>query len=100
MPDRDDGLPIIQGDEVLQQEILTLCTEFKDIFSKELRKEPANIPPFELVVNVEKWESQVNRLPPRKVGLIKDSEIKRQVDSMIAANVVEESQASRMQAVL
>ena len=93
MPGRNDELPEIQGDEALQQKIINLCMEFKEIFSKELRKEPAKIPPFELIVNVEKWESQVNRLPPRKVGLIKDSEIKRQVDSMIAANVVEESQA-------
>ena len=32
------------GDEDLQSRLRTLCTEFSDIFSNELPKEPANIP--------------------------------------------------------
>jgi transposase InsO family protein len=90
---RNDDFPTIEGTEALQLKLSDLCSEYKDIFSKELRREPANIPPFELVVNVEKWQKPENHQPPRKVSMIKDSEIKRQVDSMIAANVVEESQA-------
>jgi hypothetical protein len=94
MPDTyNNDLPIIQGSDTLQLNLKNLCEEFKDIFSKELMREPAKIPPLELIVDINKWERSENRLPPRKVGMIKDSEIKRQVDSMIAANVVEESQA-------
>ena len=36
------------GDEDLQSRLRTLCTEFSDIFSDELSKEPAKIPPFNL----------------------------------------------------
>ena len=93
MPDTNNDLPIIQGSDTLQLNLKNLCEEYKDIFSRELMKEPAKIPPFELIVDIPKWERSENRLPPRKVGMIKDSEIKRQVDSMIAAKVVEESQA-------
>ena len=43
-----DILSLIQfsGDEDLQSRLRTLCTEFSDIFSNDLPKEPANIPPF------------------------------------------------------
>ena len=34
------------GDEDLQSRLRTLCTEFSDIFSNDLPKDPANIPPF------------------------------------------------------
>ena len=37
-------------DEDLQSRLRTLCTEFSDIFSNDLPKEPANIPPFNLIV--------------------------------------------------
>ena len=39
------------GDEDLQSRLRTLCTEFSDIFSNDLPKEPANIPPFNLIVD-------------------------------------------------
>ena len=44
----------IKGDSNLQENIRTLCTEFKDIFSNELPAEPAKIEPFNLVVETEK----------------------------------------------
>ena len=39
------------GDENLQSRLSTLCTEFSDIFSNDLPKEPANIPPFNLIAD-------------------------------------------------
>ena len=44
------------GDENLQSRLRTLCTEFSDIFSNDLPKEPANIPPFNLIVDNLKWK--------------------------------------------
>ena len=41
----------ISGDEDLQSRLRTLCAEFADIFSNELLKEPADIPPFNLIVD-------------------------------------------------
>ena len=38
---------------------------FRDRFSKQLRPEPANVPPMELNVDVEKWDSDpANHRPP------------------------------------
>ena len=39
------------GDKDLQSRLHTLCTEFSNIFSNDLPKEPANIPPFNLIVD-------------------------------------------------
>ena len=39
------------GDGDLQSRLRTLCTEFSNIFSNDLPKEPANIPPFNLIVD-------------------------------------------------
>ena len=44
----------IKGDSNLQENIRTLCTEFKNIFSNELPVEPAKIEPFNLAVETEK----------------------------------------------
>ena len=46
------------GDEDLQSRLRTLCTEFSDIFSNDLPKEPANIPPFNLPSQVESGQEQ------------------------------------------
>ena len=53
------------GDEDLQSRLRTLCTEFADIFSNDLPKEPANISPFNLIVDNLKWKVGKNRAPPR-----------------------------------
>ena len=51
------------GDEDLQSRLRTLCTEFADIFSNELPKEPADVPPFNLIVDNRKWEMSKTRAP-------------------------------------
>ena len=66
-PDSDtDILSLIHlsGDEDLQSRLRTLCTELSDIFSNELPKEPADISPFKLIVDVTKWKVGKNRAPP------------------------------------
>ena len=59
------SLTKIKGYNNLQENIRTLCTEFKDIFSNVLPAEPAKIEPFNLVVETEKWRVPSNRLQPR-----------------------------------
>ena len=46
----------LSGDEDLESRLRTLFTEFADIFSNELPKEPADIPPFNLIVDDTKWK--------------------------------------------
>ena len=45
----------LSGDEDLQSRLRTLCTEFSDIFGNDLPKDPADIPPFYLIVDNFKW---------------------------------------------
>ena len=65
----------LKGDSNLQENILTLCTEFKDIFSNELPAEPAKIGSFNLVVEREKWRVPSNRLPSRPQSALKQAEL-------------------------
>ena len=63
------------GDEDLQSRLRTLSTEFADIFSNDLPKEPANIPPFNLIVDDSKWKVGKNRAPPRTQSAGKQTEL-------------------------
>ena len=46
----------LSGDEDLQSRLRTLRTEFADIFSNDLPKDPADIPPSNLIVDDTKWK--------------------------------------------
>ena len=63
----------LSGDEDLQSRLRTLCTELADIFSNDLPKEPADIPPFNLIVNDTKWKVGKNRAPPRSQSSVKQT---------------------------
>ena len=65
----------IKGDSNLQENIRTLSTEFKDIFSNELPAEPAKIEPFNLALETEKWRVPSNRLPPRPQSALNQAEL-------------------------
>ena len=55
----------LSGDEDLQSRLRTLCTEFPDIFSNDPPKDPADVQPFNLIVDDTKWKVGKNRAPPR-----------------------------------
>ena len=84
----------IKGDSNLQENIRTLCTEFKDIFSNELPAEPAEIEPFNLVMETEKWRVPSNRLPPRPQSALKQAELVKTPDMLKKGGIIELSQAS------
>ena len=58
-----DILSLLSGDDDLQSQLRTLFTEFLDIFSNDFTKEPANIPPFNLIVDNLKWKVGKNKVP-------------------------------------
>ena len=89
-----------KSDNNLQENIRTLCTEFKDIFSNELPAEPAKIEPFNLVVETEKWRVPSNRLPPRPQSALKQAELVKTLDMLKNGGIVEPSQASHYSQVL
>jgi hypothetical protein len=50
----------ITGSANLQQSIRILCSEYIDIFSPTVRKEPPMVPPLSMKVG--KWKDERNRL--------------------------------------
>ena len=90
----------ISGDDELQIKIRQLCEEFEDIFSNELPAEPADIPPFELDVDIKKWAVFRNRGPPRPQSVPKQTELDRQISILLKQGIIEKSQATHYSQIL
>ena len=88
------------GDEDLQSRLRTLCTEFSDVFSNDLPKEPANIPPFNLIVDNLKWNVGKNRAPPRSQSAVKQTVLFKTLQILISQGIVEKSQSSHYSQIL
>ena len=73
----------LSGDEDLQYRLRTLCTEFSDTFSNELPKEPANIPPFNLIFDNLKWKVGKNRALSRTSSILSIRQEMKKVVSLI-----------------
>jgi transposase InsO family protein len=84
----------IEGTPELRKQIRDLLEEFRSVFATTLSTEPARIPPFELNVNLEQWESFSNRGPPRVQSPAKQAEILKQVDELLKTGIIEPSTAS------
>ena len=87
-------------DEDLQSRLRTLCTEFSDIFSDDLPKEPATIPPFNLIVNNLKWKVGKNRAPSRTQSAVKQTELFKTLQTLICQGIVEKSQSPHYSQIL
>jgi transposase InsO family protein len=84
----------ICGSPTLQKKIVAVCGEFVDIFSEAVRPEPARVPPMDLQVNMEKWQTNKHRLPPRPQTRTKMQEIEKQVKKYLDLKVIEPSTAA------
>jgi hypothetical protein len=85
---------LIEGDPELTGPLVTLITKYSHLFRNELSPEPANIPPFDLVVDLEKWRNPKNRGPPRVQSPANQAETVRQIDLLLAQGIIERSNAS------
>lgn len=90
----------IAGPPTLQSQIRDLVTEYSDIHAEAVRPEPANIPPMELKINMDKWNKPENRLPPRTQSKIKEDELGEQVKKLKELKVLQPSTASEYSQVL
>ena len=86
--------PNIFGDDSFREETKALCTKYSDIFSTRLRREPADLPPMELKVDLAKWQVSSNSGPPRHQTGLKQVETKQQVEKLLAAEAIQTSQAA------
>ena len=62
---------------------------FADIFSNELPKEPADIPPFNLIVDDTKWKVSKNRAQ----SSVKQTALFNTIQTFISQGIVEKSQS-------
>lgn len=71
-----------------------LFLKYRNVFSRSVRSEPAQVPPMTLTVDETKWQVKRHRLPPRFQSTLKHEEIRKQITNMIELNVIEPSQAT------
>ena len=91
LPTESDELDLvyIEGDDITKTRIREFLELFRDRFSRQLRPEPAKIPPMELSVDVETWDrNPANHRPPRRQSDVKQAETLRQVEDMIKHKVI------------
>ncbi len=84
----------VEGSPSLRIGIRKLLERYRSVFATTLPEKSADIPPFELTVNKEKWEKHSNRGPPRVQSPAKQAEIQKQVDELLRTKVIEPSNAS------
>jgi hypothetical protein len=70
---------IIEGDAPLQAALALLIHKYAHIFRNDLAKDPADIPPFNLQVDMDKWRNPKNRGPPRVQSSANQAETVRQI---------------------
>ena len=80
-----------EGDENLQRRAKALCYKYKHIFSDTLNPQPAAIPPFDLSVDEEMWNTPSNRAPVRVQSPVKEAALLTLVKSMLALGVIVKS---------
>ncbi|MBX9692121.1 MAG: hypothetical protein K2Z81_07040, partial [Cyanobacteria bacterium] len=91
----EDRLPKVVGDFPLAHRTRALLEEFPDIFSRVVGETPASITPMPLLLDKQKWQEQLKQLqaPPRRQSPMKNAEILRQINQMLALGVIKPSQA-------
>ena len=87
----------IEGTPELQKDIKDLLVEFSDIFRTDVSSKHADVPAMDIKVDRQKWNSLkgVLGVSPRTQSTEKNEEIQRQVEKMLAAGVIQQSDANR-----
>ena len=83
-----------EGDESLQNDLRTLCSEFADIFSDKLAPQAANLKPFEINLPRQKWEVPSNHAPVRPQSSKKEHYLRTSIEEMLEDGVIERSNAA------
>ena len=91
----DNELPTeIHGPPSLQEKLRSLILEYKDIFSRKVRKEPAKLPPFNFSVDQGQWESYRNKTHPRRYDSTKSAALQKIVEQLLDLGVIVPSDAA------
>jgi hypothetical protein len=84
----------IVGTDAFKALILAVLMKYSELFNKELNSYPADLPPMKLKVNESEGRVRANAGPPRGQSDEKQTEIVKQVKTMLNAKVVQNSQAA------
>ena len=85
----------IEGSDRLKGRIQQLLEKYRECFRRTVAKTPADVPPYEFDVDVDKWEtSRQSKAPLRHKSGSKDAETRRQCLGMRDLDVIEPSIAS------
>jgi len=79
----------IQGHPQIRARLIALVEEFKDVFSSSVVKEPANVTPFSLVIDEEKWHLPRNRGRGRPTDREREHELQRLLRVLEEFDVIE-----------
>ena len=100
-PEISSALPTdIQGPKSLQLAIKAVLAEFSDVFSTTLPPEPAKVTPMRINIIEHKFRECKMQRTARIQSAVKNAEIHRQVNKMIANNLISPSQAHKFSQVL
>ena len=69
-----------EGDESLQKDLRTLCSEFSDIFSDKLAPQAADLKPFEINLPRQKWKVPSNHAPVRPQSSKKEHYLRTSIE--------------------
>ena len=86
---------LFEGDEEATRQLRSLLAEFSDIISKGYKKEPARVDPMELHVDLSLWETRENNQRVRPQSLERETELRKQLDKLEQAGVIEKSSTSQ-----
>ena len=84
----------IFGPEELREALKFLLMKYQDVFSKEVKSEAAKVSPMVIEVDLKLWQTSRNRLPPRRLGRLRDAELNRQCRILLERGVIRLSRAS------
>jgi hypothetical protein len=90
----------IHGSDTLKAGIRTILEEYRDVFSRVLPSKPADVTPMRINIITQKHQECKMQRHARIQSATKNAEILRQVQKMIANNLIAPSQAYKFSQVL
>jgi transposase InsO family protein len=96
----DTLLPAIDGTPDLKLKLRALCEKYSKVFSTTLSKDPAKVKPMVIKLQKASWEQCRTQTSARIQSALKNQEIQKQVNKLLALGVITGSQASKCSQVL
>ena len=84
----------LYGSSGFTERLTSLCMEYKEISSRNLKEEPAYLPPFTVDADIKRWETKQNQTACRPQSPHQNQEIKMQIEKSLRCKAIRYSQAA------